>query len=38
MNKIEGDENFALVTMKKKVYDKLNNSFYNGKKIVFEPK
>lgn len=38
VEKIEGDESYAWVTMKKKVCDKLNDTFYNGKKIVFELK
>jgi uncharacterized protein (UPF0335 family) len=37
VEKIEGNENYALVTMKRKVFTKLNGTYYDGKKIEFEP-
>lgn len=36
VEKIEGNENYALVTMKVKVFNKLNGTFYDGNKIEFE--
>ena len=36
VEKIPGNESYALVTMKVKVYNKLNENYYNGVKIVFE--
>ena len=38
VQKIEGNDEFAIVTMKVKVYNKLDCSFFNGSKIKFEPK
>ena len=37
VEKIEGNQDYALVTMKMKIFNKLNETFYNGTKIVFEP-
>lgn len=37
VEKIEGNDAFAKVTMKKKVFNKLNNTIHNGGKIVFTP-
>ena len=37
VEKIEGNLDYALVTMKMKIFNKLNETFYNGTKIVFEP-
>lgn len=38
VQKIEGNEEFAIVTMKIKVFNKLNGSFFNGSKINFQHK
>jgi hypothetical protein len=35
VEKIEGNDVFAKVTMKRKVFEKLNNTVHNGGKIVF---
>ena len=37
VEKIVGNEDFAKITMKNKVYLHLNNTEYNGEKIVFTP-
>jgi len=37
VDKIPGDQTHAKVTMKRKIYTKLNNTNYNGTKIVFTP-
>lgn len=37
VEKIPGDDTHAKVTMKRKVYKQLNNTHYNGVKIVFTP-
>jgi hypothetical protein len=38
VEKIIGNEDFAQITMKNKIYIALNNTAYNGEKIVFTPK
>lgn len=37
IDKIEGDDIHAKVTMKRKIYDKLNNTKYEGALIEFIP-